>query len=158
MRSRDDDDVILWADELPPLLPDGEYDFVCRSVTRVQRFKSRWVVDFEFIIVTLGPYFRAVLPGYCPLGATRTARIGPRSKLASWLRAIAAFSGEHPSRVPLSAFRRYWFRGKVAKTTTDHQQRPRHPRDQYSTVTDLVSVVGKLSELPPAQQCFNEAT
>jgi hypothetical protein len=66
------------------------------------------------------------------------------------MRAIADFTGESPSRVTLRAFRHYWFRVKVETVTKDNQQRERHPRDQYSAVEDLVTVVGKISEVPTA--------
>jgi hypothetical protein len=142
---RDDDDMLVWEEDLPPVIPPGEYDLICLSGKQVVRFKH-YVIEFRFRIVTHGPYLNVELPGYCNVGVKPTARLRPRSKLGSWIRLIAAFSGESPSRVPLRAFRSYWFQGQVETVTKDHQQRARHPRDQYSKVADLLTIVGLVTQ------------
>lgn len=143
----DDDALIPWTEELPPRIPDDEYDAVVISVKRGVRFK-RHCADFRFRI-PIGECFGAILPGYCNLGsAAQPIRVRPRSKFASWQRVVAAFSGGSPSKVTLKAFQQYWFRVRVKTVTHNDQNQALHERDQYSCVTDITAVVGKLGDRP----------
>ena len=109
-----------------------------------------WVTldtEFQFRIITPGKCFDAVLYGFCNLGPAAHPGIRSRSKFASWQRAVADFTGGRANRVSLRVFRDYWYRVRVETTTHNHQKQVLPERDQYSSVTDIVEVVGKLSEL-----------
>jgi hypothetical protein len=147
----EDDTPIPWSDELPPRIDEGEYDAVVLSAKKVNRF-GLTTVEFRFRIVTLGSAFDARLVGYCGLGPTKHARIRPHSKMASWQRAISAFTGGSATRVTLRSFRGFWFTVRVETVTHDHRKQALPERDQYSVVRDIIAVVGKVSELPPDRQ------
>ncbi len=152
----DDDDILIpWTDE-PAEKPitEGDYEAVIVSVKLRTKFSDGTVIaEFVFRIVTEGEFFDVRLMGYCTLG--HSGRVRPRSKFASWQRAISDFTGERPNRLTLHAFRRFWFRVRVQTSTeglvsaSGRQRKPLHQRDWTSKVTDILSVVGKLSELPP---------
>jgi len=142
-----DDDLIPWTEELPPLIDPGEYDAIVISVKKVDRF-GLTTVEFQFRIVTQGPAFDARLKGYCNLGPVRHARIRPHSKMASWQRAISNFTGGTASRVTLRSFREFWFTVQVETVTHNHRRQVLPERDQYSSVINIVRVIGKLAELP----------
>ena len=146
-----DDDLIPWTEELPPRINPGEFDAVVLSAKKVDRF-GLTAVEFVFRIVTLGSAFNARLKGYCNLGPTKHARIRPHSKMASWQRAVADFTGGSPSQVTLRSFRGFWFAVQVATVTHNHRRQVLPERDQYSAVIDIVGVVGKLAELPSDRQ------
>jgi hypothetical protein len=147
----EDDTPIPWSDELPPRIDEGEYDAVVLSAKKVNRF-GLTTVEFRFRIVTLGSAFDARLVGYCGVGPTKHARIRPHSKMASWQRAISAFTGGSATRVTLRSFRGFWFTVRVETVTHDHRKQALPERDQYSVVRDIIAVVGKVSELPPDRQ------
>jgi hypothetical protein len=150
MRDDEDAPIAPWIGEQVYLEP-GEYEAIVTGTKKVERF-GLVTVEFVFRIVSQGPGFDATLPGYCNLGPVKAPRIRPRSKMASWQRAVAHFTGVTPSKVTLKAFRQFWFRVRVATTTQDHRKRPLHPRDHYSAVVDIVDVIGKLAELPRERQ------
>jgi hypothetical protein len=138
--------VIPWADELPPRLDDGTYHAVMLSSKKVDRFglttvQSRWRL--------LLPDSREhiYLLSYCRLGPTKHAKIRAGSKLASWQRAVSAFTSGNPTHVTLKSFREFWFH-VIVRTVTRNADGPLHARDQYSVVDDILSVGGKLSDLP----------
>jgi hypothetical protein len=139
---RDYDDVSLNVEDLPRVEP-GIYDAVVLSTKKVYRFGLA-TVEFRFRLVSPGPAFDVQLLGYCSLGPPDKARIRRHSKLASWVRLLAGYSGGSPSRVTLRSFRQYWFRVRVETTTHNFRQRPLAPHDQYSSVTDIMEVVGTL--------------
>ena len=158
-----DDDELLRAEPRPPLIPAGEYDAIITGTTRVVYFQ-RHQFEFVFRLVSLGQGFNARMKAYCtapPPRPTRTPkpsimkksrkprRIPAGSKLGRWVSLIAAFTGGNASRMSLSEFSRYWYRVKVETVTHDHRQQPLPLHARYSKVTDIVAVVGKLSELPP---------
>ena len=147
MKHDDDDSLIPWTEDLPPRVPPDEYDAVVLSAKRVTRFGLLWA-EFRFRLVTQGEFFDTVLSGYCNLGPEKHPRIRSRSKIASWQRAIAAFTGGSPSKVTLKSFQHFWLRVRVETVTHNHRKRVLHDRDKYSSVTDIIAVVGKLSELP----------
>jgi hypothetical protein len=144
-------DLIPWTEELPPLIDPGEYDAVVQSVKKVDRF-GLTTVEFSFRIVTQGSAFDTRLKGYCNLGPTKHACIRPHSKMASWQRAISAFTSVTASRVTLQSFRQFWFTVQVATVTHNNRRQSLPKRDQYSSVIDIVGIVGKLSELPSGRQ------
>ncbi len=146
-----DDDLIPWTEELPPLIGPGEYDAVVLSAKKVDRF-GLTTVEFSFRIVTLGSAFDARLKGYCNLGPTKHARIRPHSKMASWQRAISDFTGGNASSVTLRSFREFWFTVEVVTVKQNHRRQLLPERDQYSSVINIVGVVGKLAELPADRQ------
>jgi hypothetical protein len=139
---RDDEDVPLNVEDLPHVEA-GEYDAVILSAKKVYRFKVV-TVEFRFRLVSPGPAFDIQLMGYCSLGPTGRGPLRRHSKLASWARLLAAFSGISPSRVTLRLFRQYWFRVRVDTVTKNSRQQPLAPHDQYSSVTDILEVVGPL--------------
>jgi hypothetical protein len=141
-----DDDLIPWSEELPPCIDPGTYDAVVLRAKRVDRF-GLTTVEFLFRLVTIGPFMDVHLKGYCNLGPTKHAKIRPHSKLASWQRAVTTFTGGTPSCVTLISFRDFWFRVTVA-TVMRNAKGQLAERDRYSTVTDLIAVVGKITELP----------
>lgn len=146
-----DDDLIPWTEELPPRIDEGEYDAVVLSTKKVDRF-GLTTVEFSFRIVTQGLAFNARIKGYCNLGPTKHARIRPHSKMASWLRAISAFTGGRATRVTLRSFKEFWFTVQVGTVTHNHRRQLLPERDQYSSVINIVGVVGKLAELPTDHQ------
>jgi hypothetical protein len=139
---RDDDDLPLNVEDLNSVEP-GVYEAVILSTKKVRRF-GLWTVEFRFRLVSPGPAFDVHLLGYCSLGPTDKGRIGPHSKLASWARLIAAFSRVSPSRVTLRSFKQYWLRVQVNTVTRNSRQQSLALHNQYSTVTDILAVVGKL--------------
>ena len=143
-----DDDEIILVEQLAPIVEPGEYWAVVTSAKRVTRF-GHAVADFRFRLVTLGQAYGVPLKGYCALPQKKTNRVPAGSKFASWTRTLAAFTGCSPSRMSLGAFKQYWFLVKVELVTRNHRQQALNPRDQYSVVSDIVDVVGKISELPP---------
>ena len=99
MNHRDDDDIPLNLEDLPRVEP-GTYEAVVLSTKKVFRF-GLVTVEFRFRLMSPGPAFDVQLLGYCTLGPKDSARIRPHSKLAGWMRLIAAFNGSTPSRVTL---------------------------------------------------------
>lgn len=142
---QEDDDEIIFAEPLPPLVPPGEYDAIIETAKRVERFK-RHMLELSFRLVTMGPAFNVRMKGYCSV-PKKKGRIPAGSKLAGWMRLLAAFTGGSSSKVALRSFKEYWFRVKVETVTKNYDQQPLRPTDQYSSVVDIVSVVGKSSEL-----------
>lgn len=127
-----------------PAVP-GEY---CATVTgcRQQRRFGRELLFFEFRLSQEGPFFGAVLPGFCNLdvGAPRSRDIPARSKLGSWLRIIQSFDPSiSTGRVPLSIFSRYEFLVKVVLLQHDYRRRPVAPHNQTPIVQDILGVVAK---------------
>ena len=141
----DDDDPIPWADDLPPRIDEGEYDAVVRSMKKVNRF-GLTSVESQWRLLLPDSREKIQLSGYCNLGPTKQAKIRPQSKLASWQRAVAAFTRGNPKHVTLKSFREFWFRVRV-RTVTRNAQGPLHARDQYSVVDDILRVGGKVSDL-----------
>ena len=137
------------AEALPPLIPPGEYGAVVTAIKKVFRF-GRAMVEFSFRIVTFGPSFNTQLKGYCtvPTMKIKNVPIPGGSKLARWMRTVAAFTGCRPTRMSLGEFRWYWYTVTVATVTRNHRQQPLRLTDQYSSVVDVVGVIGKLAELP----------
>ena len=121
-KRREDDDLIPWTEDLPPRIEPGPYDAVVLSAKIVNQYR-RWMVEFLFRLITMGPYFDVRLKGYCNLGQIKHAKVSPHSKLASWQRAVAAFTGGSPSRVTLRSFRGFWFTVMVGTVTHDGNQK-----------------------------------
>ena len=140
-RDDDNEDLIPWAEDLPPLVEPAEYDARCLQVKTHTHYRQV-KVNFLFEILTEGHAFGVYLRGYCPL----TTPLSPHSKLAGWFRVIAQYTGYRPSKIPLKAFRDYWFRVRVTTVLTDHRQQPLAPCNQYSRVEDIVSIVGPLKK------------
>jgi hypothetical protein len=132
---------------MPPRIAPGQYDAVVLSAKKMDRFGLS-SVEFVFRIVTQGPAFDARLNGYANLGSVKHARIRPRSKMASWQRAISTFTGGSASRVTLRSFKEFWFTVEVVTITHGLHKEPLALRDQYEKVTNIIDVVGKLAELP----------
>ena len=145
---RQDDDEIILVEPLAPIVKPGEYWAVVTAVKRVMRF-GHAVAEFRFRLVTMGPAYGFTLSGYCTLPHKKTDRVPAGSKFGSWTRTLTAFSGCSPSRISLGAFKQYWLTVKVETVMRNHRQQALNPRDQYSIVSDIVNVVGKISELPP---------
>jgi len=145
--SRDDDDdmPVSRTEDLPPRIKENEYDAVVLSMKKVNRF-GLTTVESQWRLLLQDSREKIQLSGYCNLGPTKQAKIRPQSKLASWQRAVAAFTRGNPKHVTLKSFREYWFRVRV-RTVTRNAQGPLHDRDQYSVVHDILSVGGKLSDL-----------
>jgi hypothetical protein len=143
-----DDDEIILVQQLAPIVEPGEHWAVVTAVKRIMRF-GHWVAEFRFRLVSMGPAYGVHLNGYCTLPLKKKARVPAGSKFASWTRTLTAFTGCSPSRLSLGAFKQYWFTVKVETVTRNHRQQTLNFRDQYSVVTDIVDVVGKISELPP---------
>jgi hypothetical protein len=148
MRHEEDDAEIILVEPLAPIVKPGEYWAVVTAVKRVMRF-GHAVAQFRFKVVTMGPAYGIRLNGYCTLPHKKKARVPAGSKFGSWTRTLTAFTGCSPSRISLGAFRNFWFTVKVETVTRNHRQQALNPRDQYSVVSDIVDVVGKVSELPP---------
>jgi hypothetical protein len=125
------------------LVPPGSYEAICQRVKKVRCFNGRMVAEFEFRLVGIGPYSGVVLPAYATLDAGRPRRA---SKLASWKRAIAIYTGGSPSRVTLRMFERFLYRVEVVTVEKDHRQRQLRPRDQYSKVNDVIEVIQGLAD------------
>jgi len=142
---QDDDDLIPWADDLPPRIDEGEYDAVVRSMKKVTRYRLATVETWWRLLLPDSSE-KIELPSYCNLGPVAYAKIRPGSKLASWQRAMANFTRGNPRHVTLKCFREFWFRVTV-RTVTRNTKGPLHARDQYSVVDDILRVCGKLSDL-----------
>jgi hypothetical protein len=140
-----DDDLIAWTDELPPRLDPGGYAARVLSMKKVNRF-GLTTVESQWRLLLPDSREKIQLSGYCNLGPTKQAKIRPQSKLASWQRAVAAFTRGNPKHVTLNSFREFWFRVRV-RTVTRNAKGSLHVRDQYSVVDDILSVGGKLSDL-----------
>jgi hypothetical protein len=115
-----DDDEILYAEPLPPVVPPGEYIASISALTKATRFQ-KMTVDFTFQIVTPDPKFDVRLPGYGHL--LKNGRPGPRSKLMRWMRLVQRFTGEKVQRVSLRQFGHLWYRVAVEIVTHNHEQR-----------------------------------
>lgn len=144
----DDDDEIILVEPLAPIVKPGEYWAVVTAVRRVMRF-GRPVAQYQFKIVTMGPAYGVHLNGYCTLPIKKKDLSPAGSKFGSWTRTLTAFTGCSPSRISLGAFKGFWLTVKVETVTHNHRQQALNPRDQHSVVSDIVEVVGKISELPP---------
>ncbi|MDI3462130.1 MAG: hypothetical protein OJF50_000951 [Nitrospira sp.] len=137
-----DDDLIL--EDLVRIDP-GQYEAIVVSTKKVRRF-GNVTIEFLFRIVSPGSAFDVQLRGYCNLGPTDGRRIKQQSKLAKWMRLIAAFAGISQSRVRLRHFRDYWLSVRVDTVTKDYRQQPLAPHDQYSSVINIVAVIGNLAD------------
>jgi hypothetical protein len=135
------------VEPLAPVVTPGRYWAIVPAVKRVVRF-GHGVAEFQFKLVTLGPAYGVRLYGYCTLPLKKKARVPAGSKLASWIRLIAAFTGGSPNRLALGAFKDFWFTVQVETVLHNHRQQPLRVSDQYSKVTDIIEIVGKLAELP----------
>lgn len=143
-----DDDLIL--EDLVRIDP-GLYEAIVVSTKKVRRF-GLVTIEFMFRIVSPGSAFGVQLRGYCSLGPKDVSRVKPHSKLARWMRLIKTFADISPSRVTRKSFLDYWLCVRVDTVTQDYRQRPLAPHDQYSSVVDIVEVIGKLSERAEAKQ------
>jgi hypothetical protein len=160
---RHNDDELLQAEARPPLIPPGEYEAIITDVKRVVYFQ-RDQFQFVFRLVSQGQSFNVRLKAYCTAPAPRPLRtphfatrknklhrqhrIPAGSKLGMWMALLAGFTGGNPSRISLSEFRQYWYCVQVETVTHDHRQQPLRLYARYSRVSDLVTIIGKLSELP----------
>lgn len=141
---RDDE---ITVEPLPLCIPPGTYDAVVLKTLKSHVFQTRWAVIFTFQIVEQGKYFNVELPGYANLGADRkSARARPCSKLASWCRLVADNIGHRPNRISLKMFREFLFRVEVSTVRHDSRQKERPDRDQYSIVTNIKDIVGKIKQ------------
>lgn len=142
-RVRVDDEIIL--DTLPPCIPEGFYDAVVLATKKALVFQTRWSIQFTFQIVEQGPYFGVELPGYANLGVERRiAKARACSKLASWCRLIAEKNGSRVDRISLKLFQHFLFRVEVLKVQRNSRQRELGERDQYSVVSNIKDIVGRI--------------
>jgi len=137
-----DDDLIL--EDLVRIEP-GTYEAIVVSTKKVHRF-GLVTIEFLFRLISPGSAFDVRLRGYCNLGPTGGPRIKQQSKLAKWMRLLAAFAGISQSRVRLRHFRDYWLSVRVDTVTKDYRQQPLATHDQYSSVVNIVAVIGNLAE------------
>ena len=107
----------MWVEE------PGIYEAVVLSTKKVRRF-GLWTIEFRFRLVTPGPTFDLQVSGYCSVGPNEKPPIRPHSKLASWARLLATFSGISPSRITLRSFRQYWLRVRVETVKRNARQQP----------------------------------
>ena len=134
-----DDDIIIESDPAV-LVPDGDqYLAIVVSAARVTYYQ-RLGLEFLFQLVGDGVGRDDRVPGYCPF----TRRAGAHTKLHRWVRAITAYTHGSPSKVPLNAFRQYLFRVRIETVTKDSRQQPLPTHNQYSTVTEILEVIGPL--------------
>ena len=143
-----DDELIL--EDLVRIDP-GPYEAVIVSTKKVRRF-GLVTIEFLFRIVSPGSAFGVQLRGYCNFGSKDGSRVKPHSKLARWMRLIACFAGISPSRVTLKSFRDYWLGVRVDTVRQNYRQQPLAPHDQYSSVVDIVEVIGKLGDRAEQKQ------
>lgn len=138
------DDIDFAINDKPALIEPGEYDAIVTSCKRIRRF-GRDLLAFTFRIVSQGPAFDAVVPGYANLTFQHRKVIAGRSKIAAWLRRIHVYDHEvSPSRLKLRLFAEFLFRCRVETTIHDSQQQPLSDEERYSQVTDIVEVIGRL--------------
>jgi len=140
------DDLTLSCAATPPLIAEGDYEAIVLSCRRGRRFR-RDLLAFQFRIVSQGPAFGVVLPGYCNLdsGRGRSRQLPARSKLTSWLRRISVFAPEVScKRVQLTIFGKFQFKVRVA-TSRGHVEHPLPVNEHYSQVVDLIEVVGRIT-------------
>jgi hypothetical protein len=149
MRHEELEDEIISVERLAPIVEPGEYWAVVTGVKRVLRF-GHAVAQFRFKVVTMGSAYGVHLNGYCTLPIKKKDRVPAGSKFGSWTRTLTAFTGCSPSRISLGGFKGFWLTVKVETVTRNHRQQRLALRDQYSVVSDIVDVVGKISELPPS--------
>lgn len=142
---QDDEDLIPWADDLPPRIAEGEYIAVVLSTKSVDKYGLR-SKKFQWRLLLPDSREQIELPSFCNLGPTKHPKIRAGSKLASWQRAIANYTNGNPKHVSLKSYREFWFRVRV-RTVTHNAKGNLHERDQYSVVDDILSVGGKLSDL-----------
>ena len=140
------DELVLSCPEKLPLIAEGEYDAIVLSCRKQRRFR-RELLAFKFRIVSQGGAFGGVLPGYANLdfGPGRSRQLPVRSKLAIWIRRIHAFDHAIPlKRTPIKIFEQFQFVVRVA-TSTGPPDHPLPTSEQYSTVTDILSITGRIT-------------
>jgi|CXWL01.1.fsa_nt_gi hypothetical protein len=141
------DDLVLSCQDKTPLIAEGDYDAIVLSCRKQQRF-TRDLLAFQFRIVTQGAAFGVLLPGYCNLdfGRGRGRQLPARSKLAVWLRRINAFAPEvSHKRIRLKIFGTFQFLVHVATSRGIDEQHPLPTDEQYSQVTDILEVIGRIT-------------
>lgn len=142
----DEDELIPWEGDQSPRIDEGEYRAKVLSTKKVHRF-GLTALEMLWRLLLSDSREQIDLTSYCNLGPTKHPKIRAKSKLASWQRAIAAFTRGNPKHVTLKTFKEFWFRVTV-RTVTSNNQGPLHERDQYSVVDDIIEVGGKLIDLP----------
>jgi hypothetical protein len=146
MKHDDDDELIPWEGDLPPRIDPGEYRAIVLSTKKVNRF-GLTTMETRWRLLLPDSREKIELPSFCNLGPTKHPKIRAGSKLASWQRAVAEFTHGTASKVTMKSFKEFWFRVLV-RTAMRNAQGPLHERDQYSVVDDILSVGGKLTDLP----------
>lgn len=142
------DDLVLSCQDKTPLITEGDYDAIVLSCRKQRRFK-RDLLTFQFRIVTQGAAFGVVLQGYCNLdfGLGRGRKLPARSKLAVWLRRINAFAPEvSHKRIHLRIFGTFQFLVHVGTSRGIDEQHPLPNDESYSQVTDIVEVIGRITD------------
>lgn len=139
MKNIDDDEEILgYAQPLPPLVPDGEY---CGPFVRVERgrFERRERLFLWFAIATPGPHLKQEIYLVC-LCPENGNTFGLGSKMVA---AYAVAMGHLPrrkDRISTAVFKNKMFRFSTRSVGKDKDGRPRQPQDHYSVIDKLLSV------------------
>lgn len=137
------DNLVIYTPEALPLIEPGEYEAVCVSCRKEKRFK-RDLLAFKFKLTSQCQYFGMTLDGYINLdfGKGNTRKAPSRSKLAAWLRTIAAFDPSvNVTKFHIATFSKYLFTVKVESSNENSQQKKCEP---CSRVTQILGVVGRL--------------
>ena len=139
-RSRISDEV---NEELPLLAP-GEYELAFLGHNTSILFARKLSVQMDFKVMTPGPGFECVLPGYynaTQLGKKRGKnghfKVGTKSDLYREFHAVVL--GKHRSdRLPISKLKHIVIVGEVTTVTQDRHQRPLTESCQYSKVLRML--------------------
>lgn len=135
--SRDDVDL-GEVGHVPPLVPDGVYEFVFVRAER-GRFEKRERTFLWFRIATPGDHLGLELYLACPHPSDGGRKFGLGSKLVA---AATVALGQRPKRrdrLSTKIFRNKVFRARTRTVTKDSKGNERPRTDQYSTLDTLLS-------------------
>ena len=126
--------------DIPPLVPDGDYDFSYSGFDKKALWAGEERLFLFFQIQTPGPFFGDEL--YMACTVPRKGKWRPSMKY--WLNWVLAH-GKRPTRndrLPVSVFRNKIFRGRVRTVLrTSKKGIVRTREQQYSVIDELLAVL-----------------
>jgi hypothetical protein len=130
----------LFNGEIPPRLPEGEYEVAFVGANKKRMFGSGERMFLWFRIVTLGEWYETELYMTCAVPVTGRDW-GPSHKfMQAWMLA-SGHSPKRRDRMSTTVFRNKLFRAKVRTVTRDARQKLRPPERQYSVIDELLELV-----------------
>jgi hypothetical protein len=140
------DEFTISVEPALPLIEAAEYDATIVACRFARRF-GRDLLAFTFRIVTEGRAAGTELQTFLNVERDRKGKLKIRSrmKLAGWIHCLQLFAPEISVRsFSIKTFSQFLFLVSVRTVVKGHDQKPLPDEECYSTVDNIVGVVGRL--------------